>query len=99
MLSKGSVDLYQTDSSRKTTLHWAALRGDSASLELLLLAGASPSTKDDEDDTLLHAAAVSTSKTCIELLLMADAEAGAKNNYSDLPLHTACRHHDEIGFI
>ena len=58
----------------RTPLIWAALRGDSTNIKLLLKAGASTNVQDSYGQTSLHCAVRSSSTPCVKMLLNAGAD-------------------------
>ena len=77
------------DIQARTPLHWAALRGDSQSLETLLLAGANAHLQDKEGRSGLHSALQSGNVKCVKMLLMAGSSIDAKDNYGDRAIQIA----------
>lgn len=78
-----------TDTLGMTPLHWAAQRGNSVAVEILIQWGASVQTRECQGYTPLHFACVSGNFTCIKALLDAGADVNAKDWDGESPLMTA----------
>ena len=71
-----------------TPLSWAALRGDAASAELLIDAGADVKSKNRDGSTPLHAAAFLGRADVVALLLKRGADANALSQAGQPPLES-----------
>ena len=67
------------DSKGRSALSWAALRGDSKAVSLLLEAGAKFNTFDSEGSTPLIHSVENKDTSCMDILLSAGADTKAKN--------------------
>ena len=67
------------DSRGRSALSWAALRGDSKAVSLLVEAGANVNTSDSEGNTALIHSVQSKYTSCMDILLKAGADAKPKN--------------------
>jgi ankyrin repeat protein len=84
--------LEMADPAGFTALHWAAMRGYSDIIELLVAKGAKidhPATR--QKLTPLHMAAIANRKEALEKLLELGADKEAKNEHGDTPLAIAIR--------
>lgn len=68
--------LGQPDSDGRTSLHWAAVRGDSQAVRILLNYGASPNTLDRISQGPLRSSMKADEPECMKLLI----DAGANVN-------------------
>ena len=83
---RSSIDA--VDNMGRTTLSWAAQRGDSDAVKLLLMRGADPERPDHSLTTPLHWSAAAQSDACMLLLL----QRGAEVNTKDVSGRTAFSH-------
>ena len=67
------------DSRGRSALSWAALRGDSKAVSLLVEAGANVNASDSEGNTPLIYSVQGKYTSCMDILLKAGADAKAKN--------------------
>lgn len=72
-------ELDYVDSRGRSALSWAALRGDSMAVSLLVEAGANVNTSDSEGNTSLIYSVQSKDISCMDILLKAGADAKLKN--------------------
>lgn len=77
------------DSYGRSPLFWAAFRGDTESVRLLLRKGASVSRLDGEHKVPLHAAVCSGNVRCVETLLMAGSNVHIRDFHGDTAIHIA----------
>jgi ankyrin repeat protein len=77
------------DDFGQTPLWWAARRGDVASAQTLLIAGADPNRVNASGNGPLYAAAQSRSARVITLLLLANADVLARNMWGYQAVHAA----------
>ena len=73
-------EINYVDSRGRSALSWAALRGDSKAVFLLVEAGANVNTSDSEGNTPLIYSVQSKYTSCMDILLKAGADAKPKNN-------------------
>lgn len=86
---RSSIDL--VDASGRSTLSWAAGKGDRDAMEELLRCGADPSHADKNGWTPLHWSACADNHECVRLLLAAKADVNAKDRRGNTALSTALR--------
>lgn len=91
-----AVDIHARDSRRRTPLHWAALRGDLAAVQLLLEAGADVHATDEFESTPLLYAVSTGIPRMVEVLILRGAKVNVTNKRGDTPLHYAARHKDDV---
>jgi ankyrin repeat protein len=84
------------DYKGRTPLHWAATRGDSSAVSLLVDNGADVNVQDEEKATPLILAASSGSVRTIELLLLAKANVHLTDSRGGQALHYVSRHQKDI---
>jgi ankyrin repeat protein len=83
-IDRAEIDV--KDSTSRTTLSWAAARGDQDAVRKLLACGADPNAADDNGRTPLHWTAWSTAKSnCMQQLLKADACVNAQDDRGESP--------------
>ncbi|KAI9672491.1 MAG: hypothetical protein M1817_003257 [Caeruleum heppii] len=87
-LECSTADINKPDANGRTSLSWAAGRGDVGAVQMLLDAGADHSIADDSFISTLHYAAGHAA--CTKILLDSGADATAKELFSRTPLHVAC---------
>ena len=87
------------DSRGQTPLHWAAMKGDTTAVQLLLLSRADPNIPDCKGCTPLFHSMNSGSLRCVELLLMANANVDAKSLTGTQPIHYACSYQDNTNLV
>lgn len=94
-LSKSSTTaINKQDQEGKTSLAWAALRGDHNSVKLLLEYEGNVEISTRRGFTPLHFAIQSGDLLTVRYLLRGGADVHAKNNAQESPLHLSARHHD-----
>lgn len=84
-----AIDL--VDYSGKTTLSWAARRGDHEAVKRLLNCGADPDHADMSGATPLHWSLSADHTQCMQLLLAAKANVDAKDRDGNTALNIACK--------
>ena len=86
---------------RRTTLSWAAQRGDHNAVELLLMRGADPNKPDNSLRTPLHWSAVAKTHECALLLLQYDAKVDVKDDLGRTTLSRVAsnNHEDDTLFV
>ena len=80
-MPRSSIDL--VDASGRTTLSWAAGKGDRDAMKELLRCGADPSHADKDGWTPLHWSAYAQNHECVRLLLAAKADINAKDRHGN----------------
>lgn len=88
MTSSANID--SEDAQGRTTLSWAAQRGDSTITKLLLDRGASPNKVDHEGSSPLYYSVWADSELGLQYLLAAGAQIDGTNNYGATALSMAC---------
>ena len=88
MLTASTAEIDEIDADGRTSLIWAAIRGDEKNLDLLLKFGADPSICDKLRKAPLHHA---RNAACTRLLLNARNNLGQRDAYGCTALHAACR--------
>ena len=92
-----AIDL--VDVSGRTTLSWAARRGDLEAVKQLLGCGADPNHVDLSGSTPLHWSLYAGDTKCIPVLLAAKANADAKTHAGQTALTHAIRRYDDTGLM
>ncbi|XP_044272381.1 integrin-linked protein kinase [Tribolium madens] len=83
-------DMNQGDDHGFSPLHWAAKRGHTKIVEMLLLRGARVNATNRGDDTPLHLAAAHGHREIVLMLLRQRADVNFTNEHGNTPLHYAC---------
>ncbi|RZC34093.1 integrin-linked protein kinase, partial [Asbolus verrucosus] len=83
-------DMNQGDDHGFSPLHWAAKRGHTKIVEMLLLRGARVNATNRGDDTPLHLAAAHGHRDIVLMLLRQRADLNFTNEHGNTPLHYAC---------
>ena len=87
-LDYSTRDLNALDSSGRTPIAWAAIRGDVVALETLIRFGADVNLSDSQGQSPLHHA---RTPACIDVLTNAGADVHARDAFGHTPLHRVCR--------
>ena len=90
-LEKG-MNVNCADDRKRTALHFASTRPDSAIVELLVSYQANPNCRDMNDNTPLHLAACTNNIDTVRLLLAAGTDVNAKDNKGFTPISYAQSH-------
>lgn len=81
---------------RTTTIAWATLVGDTASVRLLLDAGCNPNARSEDQNTALHAAAFFGRRDIASLLIERGADVNAVSQSGETPLAAA---QNDLAFV
>ncbi|KAL9119073.1 MAG: hypothetical protein Q9187_004374 [Circinaria calcarea] len=84
------------DTHGQTALYWAALRGDSQAVSLLLAAGADVSIQTDRGARALNAALMSCDAQCVQKILKNDYDINYTQVDGCTPLHYSCRYKHSV---
>lgn len=79
----------RTSSSAAYLMHYAALRGETKSIEMMLKLGADVNARDVQGKTPLHDACIKGHSETVRLLLDHGANIGARDKNGVTPLHDA----------
>ncbi|KAL8939963.1 MAG: hypothetical protein Q9216_003069 [Gyalolechia sp. 2 TL-2023] len=97
-LQKSTAKLDNADSMERTSLSWAAQRGQVETVRLFLEHGADPNSKTSTNGTILHYAAQANTPDCLLLLIKAGARI-TQNSRGYTALHYAATGHDDLTYI
>jgi ankyrin repeat protein len=89
----------QMDAVGKTTLSWAAQRGDSKAVDQLLRCGADPNKIAAFGEGPLHWSLRSKDVTCLQLLLLAKADVDLRSEFGCTALSNAAAEGIEMAFV
>lgn len=93
------IALDRPDVDGRTPLHWAAARGDSKIVRLLLKYGASPNAVDRISQGPLRSSMKATDPTCMKLLLKAGANVDQRDQWNQTCLQSAMYYPDPTPFV
>ena len=96
-LSRSAID--QCDALGRTSLIWAARRGDSSSVFQLLKSGADANKGTATGEHPLQAAIESRNQMCVRCLLENGSETKLRNAQGWLPLHVSCYFGSDIDIV
>ena len=89
----------QQDADGKTALSWAAARGDSKALEILLREGANPDVPDRIGQGPLRQSMKAHDPTCTQLLLTYGAKVDQTDNWKQTALQSAIYYPNSVSFM
>ena len=95
-LEGSTSEINALDSQGRSPLSWAAARGDSQRVKMLLEYGANSNLPDRQNNSPLH---YSKSATCSELLLGHGADVLSRNCWGATALHTVCRGNGDLSLL
>lgn len=88
------------DSRGRTALHWASIRGDLKTTELLLDADPDVNAVDNSGSTpLLYAATSMAPLRMVELLILRKEDVNLADSRGSTPLHKAARNREDLAFL
>ena len=87
------------DYQGRTALSWAAIRGDTASLNLLLKHGADPNVVAHNGDSPLHYATRAPDPGCVRPLIDSGADVNAVNAWNVTPLTYTTAFRDDVRYL
>lgn len=97
--SSTRVEINALDYQGRTALAWAAIRGDTASLKVLLKYGANPNIAAYNGDSPLHHATRAPGPGCIRPLLNSGADVNAVNAWNVNPLAYTTAFRDDLRYL
>lgn len=83
------------DNYGRSSLHWAAAKGDIVAVRALLSAGANPHLADFGNLTALQAAVLSGNEDCVDMILRAGADVSVRNTKGTYPVGLAVQTVDD----
>ncbi|MCJ1386589.1 hypothetical protein MMC17_009715 [Xylographa soralifera] len=95
-LEGSTSEINTLDSQGRSPLSWAAARGDSQKVKILLEYGANSNLADRQNNSPLH---YSKTATCSELLLRHGADVLSRNCWGATALHTVCRGNGDLSLL
>ncbi|MCJ1401216.1 hypothetical protein MMC11_004428 [Xylographa trunciseda] len=95
-LQGSTSEINVPDSQGRTPLSWAAARGDSRSVQILLEHGAQANLADEQANSPLH---YSKNDVCARLLLLHGADVSSRNCWGGTALHTVCRTSGDVSLL
>ncbi|MCJ1394383.1 hypothetical protein MMC18_007261 [Xylographa bjoerkii] len=95
-LQGSTSEINAPDSQGRSPLSWAAARGDSQKVQILLEHGANPNLADRQNNLPLH---YSKTTTCSEMLLRHGADILSHNCWGATALHTVCRGSGDLSLL
>ena len=95
-LEGSTSEINTLDSQGRSPLSWAAARGDSQKVKILLEYGANSNLADQQNNSPLH---YSKTATCSEMLLYHGANISSRNCWGATALHTVCRGNGDLSLL
>ena len=96
-LSRSAIN--ESDTYGRTALFWAARRGDSSTVSLLLKYGADPNKRTPHGNSPLNTAIASKHEECARLLLDFGCEIRDRTTHGWIPLHNSCYCGSDIDIV
>ena len=93
------VEINALDYQGRTALSWAAIQGDTVSLNLLLKYGADPNVAAYNGDAPLHHATRAPNPGCVRPLLESGADVNAVNAWNVSPLSYTTAFRDDLRYL
>ncbi len=91
--------IYEKDADGQTLLYWAARRGDTQAVSLLLEAGADMNSKSKREAGVLIAAIMSRNTQCIWTILRCGCDISYRQKNGYTPLHHCWRYGVDISVV
>lgn len=98
-LNVDGLDINKCDNSGRTSLSWAAQRGDAIAVNLLLEHNADPNLTTPAGMAPIHFAVEALAPTCIAPLLAHGADSFAVDHNKHTTLHFAVSYHDDEAYL
>ncbi|MCJ1282847.1 hypothetical protein MMC26_002173 [Xylographa opegraphella] len=95
-LEGSTSEINTLDSQGRSPLSWAAARGDSQKVQVLLEYGANSNLADRQNSSPLH---YSKNAACSEMLLRHGADIASRNCWGATALHTVCRGSGDLSLL
>ncbi|MCJ1435453.1 hypothetical protein MMC27_004826 [Xylographa pallens] len=95
-LEASTSEINAPDSQGRSPLSWAAARGDSQKIQILLEYGANSNLADRQNNSPLH---YSKTAKCSEMLLCHGADILSRNCWGATALHTVCRASGDLSLL
>ena len=86
----------EPDAQGRTALFWAALRGDSRAVSLLLAAGADSNSKSVGGASVMTAALMSNDAQCVQEILRSSCDITLQQEDEYTALHHSCRYRHDV---
>ena len=95
-LEASTSEINSPDSQGRSPLSWAAARGDSQKIQILLEYGANSNLADRQNSSPLH---YSKNAKCSDMLLRHGADISSRNCWAATALHTVCRTSGDLSLL